>query len=574
MAIKRHQKYYAIGFLSILVFLLLGTYINNLKIHEVDDLEVILVAKVLKDDVFQFFYIEKGQQKFEVDNSIKTKIKGSNEYQEIKFKLPKINDLVKLRLDIGSNIDQDVVLIKEIKFFKGKEEIVFGVDHFNRLFQPNIYIKKDKIPGGFKGISAVINANKIHDPYFVSKEGSKELELLTETKLTRYPYLISGFITLVALLALLLHLESISITTQKLFIVSFMLVLIAPTLQTNFNIIKPGPNYEKRTLAEKPGFTLSMDFTKRYEAYYNDNFGLRNHLINLGGAYKTKVFKSSMHPELVQFGKKDWLFYNRMKGKIYPSYSHTNLLSQDTLKKVVYKWEDNKKRYSAIGSKYFLTFWPNKHTIYPEYLPWVMQKQIKDTLSRIDQIVHYLKQKNSAIKLLDVRQTLLDAKNNNLIYHKFDTHWNDYGAFLAYQYFFNENIKALGILPKSKNDFDIGWSDSDQGELIQMLGVKNDGYFIEKNPTFTLKKNTNQIEYLPIDGYPRQTVITRNNFCGNKLKVLVFRDSFFRKLIQFFSLHFYEVTYIWGHGESYVDKIKPDIIIEGYVERDTGQKIQ
>src|SRR5690606_19073256 len=144
------------------------------------------------------------------------------------------------------------------------------------------------------------------------------------------------------------------------------------------------------------------------------------------------------------------------------------------------------------------------------------------------------------------------TKKDRLIYHKFDTHWNDYGAFLAYQYFFNKNIEELGISPKSINDFNVTWNDYNQGELIQMLGVHNKGYFIEKSPTFVLKKNKEQIEYLPTDGYPRQTVITRNRFCGNKLKVLVFRDSFTSKLIQFFSLHFYEVTYIWGHGESYV----------------------
>ena len=107
-----------------------------------------------------------------------------------------------------------------------------------------------------------------------------------------------------------------------------------------------------------------------------------------------------------------------------------------------------------------------------------------------------------------------------------------------------------------------------------MLGVHNQGFFIEKNPTFTLKDNIDQIEYLPIDGYPKLTVITRNQYCGNKKRALIFRDSFTNNLIQFFSLHFYEVYYIWGHHEEYVDKLQPDIIIDGFVEREIGEKIQ
>ena len=56
--------------------------------------------------------------------------------------------------------------------------------------------------------------------------------------------------------------------------------------------------------------------------------------------------------------------------------------------------------------------------------------------------------------------------------------------------------------------------------------------------------------------------------------MLVFRDSFFTKLIPFFSSHFYEVTYIWGHGEKYVEQLRPDFVIEAYVERSTGEQIR
>src|SRR5690606_9822409 len=100
-------------------------------------------------------------------------------------------------------------------------------------------------------------------------------------------------------------------------------------------------------------------------------------------------------------GKNKWLFYNRMDGRIFRSYSRTNTLSSERIKQVVDKWEDNLRRYETDGRKYFLAFWPNKHSIYPEQLPYVMNLQIKDTISRIDQILQYLEKNNSSVKLLD-----------------------------------------------------------------------------------------------------------------------------------------------------------------------------
>jgi hypothetical protein len=83
---------------------------------------------------------------------------------------------------------------------------------------------------------------------------------------------------------------------------------------------------------------------------------------------------------------------------------------------------------------------------------------------------------------------------------------------------------------------------------------------------------SDQIEYLSIEGYPKLTIRTRNKYAGNNLKALIFRDSFSNGLIQFFSLHFNEVTYIWGHKEYYVKKVQPDVIIDAFVEREIGEK--
>lgn len=568
-------KYILITLSGILTFVILSRYLKNANSYDLKEVQVILTARVLDDDVFQLFYWEKSEPKFKIEKSIRTKVKGEGGFQEIAFELPTINDLYKLRLDIGENKDQQTVVIKGIQFLSTEGEYDFNADEFNQMFAPN---KNVKVEGGgqFSGTIGTNGDRVFYDPYFVSVDNSKEMTLVKSNRLTDYPYLIAALASLLVLLFLLKNRDKISLTYKGAFVTAFIIIIFLPTVQNEIGFAKKMENLEKRKLAERPAFSWSKDFVKEFESYYDDNFGLRNRLVNWGGAYKTKLFRSSKNSDLVMFGKDKWLFYNRRIGnsRMFTSYTRTNLLSRDTLELLINNWEIRKKKYEIEGRKYLLAFWPNKHSIYPEYMSSIMKMQVKDTVSRADQILGRIKQKESAPKLTDVRPRLLNEKSEQQVYHKFDSHWNDYGAFLAYQDFFRQNIDYLGIEPKSIQDFEISWTDYYGGELIQLLGVQNKGFFKEQRPKFTLKENKDQIQELPTDGFPKLTVRTRNEHSGNTLKALIFRDSFTNSLEQFFSLHFYEATYIWTeHKEYYVRKLQPDVIIDGFVEREIGNKI-
>ena len=70
------------------------------------------------------------------------------------------------------------------------------------------------------------------------------------------------------------------------------------------------------------------------------------------------------------------------------------------------------------------------------------------------------------------------------------------------------------------------------------------------------------------EGFPESTIITKNEFCGNKKRVLIFRDSFTTNMVYYFSSTFYEVTYIWtSYNKEIVNKIQPEIVISCPVER-------
>jgi hypothetical protein len=570
MRIKR-SKYVIIVITGLVVFIVFVKWIKCSVDKQLLNVEVILTAKVEHDDVFQVLYWEKGEEKFKIENSVRTKVNASAVFQEIKFKLPNLTDLYKLRLDIGEDSNQQNIIIQSFKFKSAKGENEFNANEFNQMFLPNKYIKLN-FEGSYTGFSGDKNQKSFYDPYFVSMVDSEQMMMIKGKESVVYSYIGGLIASIIFMLFMLKCQERILISSTGTFASIFILMLIIPTLQKKFGFVEELENIEKRKLTEKPEFTFSLKFAKNFEIYLNDNFGFRNQLVHWGANIKTKVFRSSVHPDKVMLGKNKWLYYNHFKSNIFDSYRNENLLPSDTLRLLINQWENNKKVLEAHGMKYFLAFWPNKHSIYPEYLPESMAIQIKDTISRVDQIIAYTNQTKSNIRLIDVRPNLIRGKKEFQLYHKFDTHWNDYGAFLGYQSFFSQVQDELQIVPKNSGDFNINWVINNDGDLLQMLGVRNNGFFEEKSPKFTIKENINQIEYLPIDGYPKRTIRTRNKFAGNQLKALVIRDSYANRLIQFFSLHFYEVTYIRGDKEFDFKKENPDLIIDCFVEREIAEE--
>ena len=354
-------------------------------------------------------------------------------------------------------------------------------------------------------------------------------------------------------------------TIQNIFIGLTLMTLSAPALFT-FLDLKLADNCEKRKLNHFPDFSFSEKYITDFESYFDDNFGLRNSLISWGSSIKVNLFKSSVHPQNVKFGKSGWLFYNKIDGGIFNSYTHQNLLPNKELDSLVEVWENRKINLENKGIKYIMAVWPNKSTIYPELIPLTMQAQIRDTVSKTTQVLNYLHSSKSSIPFIAVRSKFMEEKKKNQLYRKLDTHWNEIGAFYAYRYFMEETSNILGVVPYNLDDFTITYHDESKGDLLNMLGICETNSFSENNPTLRLKDNT--LSTTKSGGKYKNSLIFKNEKCENRLKVLIFRDSFTDALIPFFKNHFYETHFVWFDYQNHiVDSIKPDIVITSFVER-------
>jgi hypothetical protein len=225
-----------------------------------------------------------------------------------------------------------------------------------------------------------------------------------------------------------------------------------------------------------------------------------------------------------------------------------------------------KKQLDSLNIKYFMGYWPNKHTIYPENLPFAMKRQIQSDTSLAEQVVKYFNKRE--IPFYDVSKDMIKGKLKNQLYYKFDTHWNSYGAYEAYNSFCHQTFPVLGLTSFSLNDFEINYLNTRKGDLTNLLGVDSINNYFDKKPEFVFKGNSYQV--IDSEGLPSQTTLTTlNENCGNQTVVLVFRDSFTSAFVQFLSLHYYKVIYIWNISPDMktIQKAEPDIVITVCVER-------
>lgn len=554
------KKYIYPVIIASITFLIGIAFLTQSKIKPT---EIILQYHVIApiNDGFQLFYMQEGDKRFTGKHSVKVRVDRSLEYQKIMINLPFDSSITRLRLDVGDNNRQS-------RFFKIRDiELTSETSTFELNiaddFTPNKYLERQ----GEKIVTKRIDNRS--DPYMTSNfDVNKVMKVLSQEKsrLNYYSFFVLLFISCTVFLAAFYQKIYPKAIYPYVFIMVFILILITPFFVKKFNVdIKPFVD-EKRELSKEP-LEITKNYPREFELYYNDNFGLRNLFVNWNSKLKLNYFKVSPNPKLVLFGKNGFMFYNRSPGDIYASYSNSNLYKKKKLDAVYRKQMKIKKTLNSKGIKYFIGFYPNKHTVYDDLLPFSMKMQIVKDTTLADQLVAYFNSKKFPI--IDVREDLISVKNKNQLYYKFDTHWNSYGAYNGYKSFCKQTFDELKLTPFDISDFNITYDKKRHGDLTNMIGISEMESYYDNSPNFILKNKNKGYKTLNTKGYPARTIVTENENCGNQLTLLVYRDSYTTALVQFLSLHFKKVIYIWSYAMdmNFIDKVNPDVVVFNCVER-------
>jgi hypothetical protein len=351
-----------------------------------------------------------------------------------------------------------------------------------------------------------------------------------------------------------------------------IIFLLALSIPLAGSIIHPDnkmSRVEKRALESAPELPGSKKQLRRYpdkfDTYYEDQFGFRENLLQV--YYRLKYMAGDSASSQVFFGKDGWMFFRGPDDLDLVNVTRNlRVLTESELKQHARSLQAKHDWLADRGIAYVFVIAPNKHSIYPEYLPDYMYKAGDRSLT--DNFVDYMRE-HTDVMILDLRAALLREKSaENQLYYRTDTHWNYPGANIG-QYEIAQTLAALfpgRIIPTMYDTTSFTRTIEPGGDLAELLALSEDFTEIQLTPAFPdcpqvlLSKRLANRKYFSTDC----------NASG--LNMLVFRDSFTRWLQPYLSHYANRATFVWNrmHPDLYeqaLEVIKPDVVIETLAER-------
>ena len=327
---------------------------------------------------------------------------------------------------------------------------------------------------------------------------------------------------------------------HKPLIILFILILALPTLDTIFNISPISELFEKRIATPLPSGPTNISeltkYPKKFEKFYDDNYGFRKTLISLNSTISDKIFNESPDDRAV-IGKNGWLYFDNKKSLLDAVGKAT--ISDELVNRGVQSFAKNWQKMKSKNINYLLIIAADKSTIYPEFLPDYLPYQEPH---RIDKFLNALKNQYPDFPVLDLRPILKKAKitqnSDGDIYHKTDTHWNMLGAHLAYE----EMMKKLSIQPHPKSDFVIENKKSFYGDIALIINSKITESKMSFVPKFPITYQFVRKKPKEFDDFHKSQLFVNKN--KSLPTLFAYKDSFFDNLRFLTASHLSKTVYV------------------------------
>ena len=328
-------------------------------------------------------------------------------------------------------------------------------------------------------------------------------------------------------------------------------MLFFPTTQTT----------ENRAMAEAPQLItegkLNKTFVSDLESYLTEHLALRNQMVYADAKVQTGLFGESNVSGVIS-GTDGWLYYS----STLDDYLGRNVLSQRELFNLAHNFSLVQDYVQARGMDFLLTITPNKNTLYGENMPYYKDYKV-DQQHNCIALAPYLE--SQEVSYLDLFR--LFEEQDEVLYLKRDSHWNNKGACLAY----NGIMDALELPHEDYAQVVPEVVKNDNGDLNKMLysfyGELEENYDYGLTQNYVYRNDVKSVE----DGW-----IIAENTAGQG-NLLMFRDSFANTLIPFLSNEFAMSYYSKGQPhalERYLESYDADYVVIQKVERNIAEYLQ
>ena len=376
----------------------------------------------------------------------------------------------------------------------------------------------------------------------------------------------------------------------------FLLVLFAPTFST---IIGNGAfdaydftKTEKKDPAVLPNLAAVnaeniAGYITNLKPVLDERLGLRTAFIELNAKILYHLFGMSINNNSVVVGKSGWLFLGDRSNRVFSQHSGAVPSKPWNVKRFFSRHSKESEWLADQGVASLWVIAPDKHSIYPEYLPsWVENPNQQKSLDQLLQ----LNEKQDTLNIVNLIPPMIDSKREygDLLYRKTGTHWTDLGAYVGYV----EITKAVRELfpevqPLGVDSFEV--DETDQGYSLAVMMRMRHGFDdikvnLKHDKPFSVVTAydfsdtelwSDKDRKIP----KRDEVLIVNEGAKNNLTVLVVRDSFASGFSSLLYQTFRKTIFIPHQKKSTKKKIpslvkkhSPDIAIFEYVERSIYSK--
>lgn len=324
---------------------------------------------------------------------------------------------------------------------------------------------------------------------------------------------------------------------------------------------------EMRELAPWPTWSWRVsalrEWPDAFQRYFEDHFAFRNRLMAWRSRFLWNALGVSSSPTVIA-GRDGWLFYADDGG--IEDYLQTSVPTTVRLEAWLFLLERTRDWLASHGIRYLFVVAPDKQMIYPELMPPTLHRMRPEY--QVDHVVAYMR-RHSDVDILDLRQAVFDARDEELLYHRYDTHWNDRGGLVAYRAILKRLQRWFPTLqPLARSDFDQSRS-VPSGDRTTMLGLEDPGK--ASMPGLVLRRGWayRVLEPATPDPYGEEGRRVTEIADSRLPRAVVFRDSFAGQLIPYLSEHFSRAVYLWQNelDPDIVLRERPDVVIQEFVAR-------
>lgn len=369
-----------------------------------------------------------------------------------------------------------------------------------------------------------------------------------------------------------------NIWTGLLFLLPMFTLAVISIFNCYANVSTVSP-LEQRSTTQFPKTRKARVFPAAFTDFYTDHFSFRSEMIADLSALRFFAFRLPARQDKVLIGNHGWLYY--FDGGDVETVRHYPLLSKTEIQNWAKCLQDRTNWLNKRHIKFLFVLAPSKCTIYPEYLP--DEYSALNTTSRADQLCAYLKE-HTSVNFLDLRTTMNENKkiaeeNKTFLYFKTDSHWNDFGACLAYGAI-TANLNRLfpNLHRLNVKDISLEREANYHGDLIGPLGfnletedhytpvsLKQSSWSLSNNPEPPKKFGTQFADFATT--FPNPNLPT----------AYVIRDSFTTALQPFLSHSFKRAYFHWSGNFDFpiqtIEKEKPDVVVMEMVERQLARAV-